>query len=337
MTIRFEDPWVLLAIPLVLAGMILYDRKRRGGTARLRFSNIAPLKDLPPSPALLYRKVLLFLRIVAMLLLLLAMARPQAGRKGTEVMTEGIDIFLVLDTSGSMQALDFDPNLRDRNDVNRLEVVKKVVKDFIKGRSSDRIGMIVFGEEAFTQCPLTLDHGILLSFLDLVEINMAGNATAIGNALATGVRRLKDSPSKSKVIILLTDGRNNAGHISPLQAADLAKTFGIKTYTIGAGTEGKAPFRARGLFGPSLVYQPVDLDADVLRKIAERTGGKFFRATDPKTLRAVYEEIDRLEKTETKVKEYLEYSEVFGRFAIPGLLLLLLEIVLANTRFRKIP
>jgi len=274
------------------------------------------------------------LRCAAMGLLILALARPQSGTTSTEIITEGVDIMLCLDTSGSMNALDF--QLENKR-VNRLQVVKKVVDEFIRGRQNDRIGMVVFAEEAFTQCPLTLDYGVLLSFLERLEIGMAGDTTAIGSALATCVKRLKDVKSKSKVIILLTDGRNNTGAISPATAADIAKTHGIKVYTIGAGTEGEAPFLVDSLFGKHYVYQKVDLDEDTLKEIARKTGGRYFRATNTEALKTIYQQIDEMEKTEVKVKEYMEYEELFHWFLIPGLLFLLVEIVLAHTRFMKIP
>jgi len=269
-----------------------------------------------------------------MALFILALARPQSGIKSTEISTEGVDIMLCLDTSGSMQALDFKES---GNRVPRLQVVKRVVNDFIKGRKNDRIGMVVFGQEAFTQCPLTLDYGVLLSFLEKVEIGMAGDSTAIGSALAVCVKRLKDLQSKSKVIILLTDGRHNAGSVTPLTAADIAKSFNIKIYTIGVGTEGEAPFLVDSFFGKQYVYQKVDLDEDTLKDVANRTAGKYFRATNTEALENIYRQIDAMEKTEVKLKEYMEYEELFVWFLVPGLVLLLLEILLANTRLRTIP
>jgi Ca-activated chloride channel family protein len=204
------------------------------------------------------------------------MSRPQAGNKQTEYLSEGIDIILCIDTSGSMQALDFSIGGKR---IERLTVVKEVVKKFIKARTSDRIGMIVFGEEAFTQCPLTLDYGVLLSFLDYVEIGMAGEATAIGDAVALGVKRLKAlEKAKSRVMILLTDGRNNAGRIAPGTAAEIAKEFDVKVYTIGAGTEGEAPFLIEHpLFGKQYIYQKVDLDEEALREIAHITEGHYLK------------------------------------------------------------
>jgi len=330
--LRFQDPWFLLlglaAVPILL----WYGRKDR--SASVRFSNLAPFHNLYATRAAASRQLLVLLRVAGVLLLVAALARPQAGEKETEIQTEGVDIMLCLDTSGSMQALDFQ---LDGKRVDRLAVVKKVVRDFIEKRRDDRIGMVVFGAEAFTQCPLTMDYGVLLQFLDRLEIGMAGDATAVGSALATCVKRLKDVPGKSKVIILLTDGRNNAGKISPVTAAEIARTYRCKVYTIGVGTEGKSPFLVQTLFGKDYVYQQVDLDEDTLREIARITGGEYFRATDTASLEKVYDQIDQMEKTEAKVKEYMEYEELFHRFAIPGLFLLLVEFVLLNTRFRKIP
>lgn len=300
----------------------------------MRFSSLDNLKRVKKSTSIFLRYVLLVLRCLAIALFVMALARPQSSTKASEVLTEGIDIVLCLDTSGSMQALDFKwENERQ----NRLQVVKKAVSDFIKGRKNDRIGMVVFGEEAFTQCPLTLDYGVLLSFLDQVKIGMAGDSTAIGSALGTCIKRLKELKSKSKVVILLTDGRNNAGRVSPETAAEIAKTFNIKTYTIGVGTEGEVPFLVDTIFGKKYVYQRVDLDEVTLKEIANITGGKYFKATNTKALEEIYNQIDKLEKTEVEVKEYMEYEELFGWFLLPGLAFILLEIVLANTRFRKIP
>jgi len=273
-------------------------------------------------------------RCLAVALIITALARPQSGLKATQISTEGIDIMLCLDSSGSMQALDFKEK---GNRVDRLSVVKRVVGEFIRGRKNDRIGMVVFGQEAFTQCPLTLDYGVLLSLLDSVQIGMAGDTTAIGSALGLCVKRLKDLPSKSKVIILLTDGRNNAGAVSPATAADIAKTYNIKVHSIGVGTEGEAPFLVDSFFGKQYVYQKVDLDEDTLKEIAAKTSGMYFRATSTEALEKIYQQIDAMEKTEIKIKEYMEYEELFMPLLMAGLGLLLLEIVLANTRLRKIP
>ncbi len=329
---RFEDPWLLL-VGLVLVP-VCYRYWKKGGTARIRFSSLAPFRGIPPSLSAQLRHSLLVLRCVGIGLCVIALARPQAGEKETEVLTEGIDIMLCLDTSGSMRALDFERNGR-RTD--RLDVVKQVVEAFIKKRRNDRIGMVVFGDQAFTQCPLTMDYGVLLSFLDRIKIGMAGDSTALGSALATAVKRLEKVPGKSKVVILVTDGRNNAGRISPERAAEIAKTFKVKVYTIGVGVEGESPFLMETLFGKRYVYQKVDLDEETLKHIAEVTGGAYFRAQNTASLEKIYEQIDRMERSKAKVKEYMEYQELFPRFAFPGLLLILAGFVLENTFFRKIP
>jgi Ca-activated chloride channel family protein len=330
--LRFEDPWVFVFF-IVIPLMLLYWWKSLG-SSQIIYSSIEILKKMKMPSSLLFRKGLIVIRCVAITLFILALARPQAGIKSTEISAEGVDIMLCLDTSGSMQALDFKDNGKP---VTRLKVVKKVVSEFIQGRKNDRIGMVVFGEEAFTQCPLTLDYGVLLSFLDSIEIGMAGDSTAIGSAIAVCVKRLKDLKSKSKVIILLTDGRNNTGAINPLTAASIAKTYNIKIYTIGVGTEGEAPFLVDSFFGKQYVYQKVDLDEDTLKEIAKTTGSRYFRATNTEALENIYKQIDAMEKTEIKIKEYMEYEELFNYFLIPGLCLLLLEIILVNTRLRKIP
>ena len=265
------------------------------------------------------------------------MARPQTGRKLTSIQTEGVDIVLVLDTSGSMRALDLDADRSIARRRNRLEVAKSVVEEFLRRRETDQIGLVVFGSEAFTQCPLTLDHGVLSTFLERVEIGIAGDGTAIGAAIGTAVKRLRDSEAKSKVIVLLTDGRNNSGALSPRKAAEIARTFDVKIYAIGAGTRGQAPFLVDSLFGRQVVYQNVEIDDESLEEIATMTSGAYFRAEDQHALSAIYEEIDQLEKTEISTHTYMEYFERFRAFVLPALALLLFEVVLLGTRFRKLP
>ncbi len=335
--------WILTVLgPLfvlwVLAFALLpWWAHRRRKAAAVRFSNIRNLLRLRPSKSLLLRRLFLGLRLATVALLMIAMARPQTGRTQTQVRTEGIDIVLAIDTSDSMQALDLDANRRIADRRNRLEVVKGVVDEFVQKRDNDQIGLVVFGAEAFTQCPLTLDHGIVATFMERLEIGMAGTATAIGSALGTAVKRLRDSEAKSKVIILLTDGRSNAGSLSPSKAAEVAATFGIKIYTIGAGSREKAPFIVDSLFGKQVVYQDVEIDEKTLRRIAELTGGEYFRAEDERALQEIYEQIDALEKTEITMSSYMEYNEQFRWFVIPALALLLFEVVMLGTRFRKLP
>ncbi len=305
--------------------------------AAVRFSNIRRLKRLKPSRTLLMRRLVMGLRVLSVALLIMAMARPQTGRKHTQVRTEGIDIVLVLDTSGSMQALDLDADRAINRRRNRLEVAKAVVDEFIKKRQNDQIGLVVFGNEAFTQCPLTLDHGIVATFLERVEIGMAGDATAIGSAIGVAVKRLRDSEARSKVIVLLTDGRNNAGSLSPTKAAEVAETFDIKIYAVGAGARGKAPFIVDSVFGKQVVYESVEIDEASLQQIAARTGGAYYRAEDKAALEEIYAEIDQLEKTEIITDTYMEYNERFRDFVLPALGLVLLEVILLGTRFRKLP
>ena len=334
--------WGLLPVFTLWAGLVVV-MIVMGGLGRwlrpssLRFSSTARLKQLRTSPANVLRKLTQLSRLLVVALLIVAMTRPQTGKKHSKVVTEGIDIFVVIDTSGSMQALDLDTEKPIKRRRNRLEVVKDVVAEFIARRDNDQLGLIVFGTEAYTQCPLTLDHGIVDTFLKRVELGVAGEATALGSGLGTAVKRLKDSDATSKVIILLTDGSSNAGNISPRKAAEIAKTYGIKVYTIGAGSKGKAPVLVDGFFGKQVQYIDADLDQKTLHDIATLTGGKMFRAEDAKALGAIYDEINALEKTEIETLSYMEYNEQFHWFVLPAILLLLLEMLLLGTRLRKIP
>ena len=327
---RFEDPWLLL---ILLSLPILILRERTIASV-INYSSLASLKAVSQHHSKIKAMIPIVLRFIAITLFIIAFARPQEGHKRTEILSQGVDIVLAIDTSGSMQALDFKKN---EAQVTRLSVVKDVVAEFVKNREMDRIGMVVFGANAFTQCPLTLDQNILLSFLDKLKIGMAGDATAIGSAIGISARRLKDLKSKSKVIILLTDGRNNSGAISPLQAAEIAKSLGIKVYTIGVGKRGKAPFLVDSIFGKRLIYQNVDIDEEVLNKISKMTDAKYFRATDLKSLKDIYKQIDLLEKSEVKSIDHSEHKELFHYFLIPGLILLLTEIVFSNSFLRRLP
>ncbi len=331
----FNDRWFLLI--LLIIPVIIYFYRKRTFTTSIKFSDISNLKKLKPSMMFRMRSILIILRVLAIALLVMGLARPQKGIENSKVTTEGIDIMLAVDVSSSMRAMDF---TIDRKRVDRLTVVKKVVHDFITQRINDRIGMIVFARYAYTQCPLTLDYGVLLQFLEKVKIvdQETEDGTAVGSAIAQSVKRLKDTEAKSKVLILLTDGMNNIYDIDPQTATEIAKTFGIKIYTIGVGTHGDALYPMTDMLGRQ-VLRPVriEIDEQSLREIAETTGGKYFRATDTKSLEDIYDQIDQLEKTETKSNIYMEYNEVFAYFVLPALVLLLIEIVLANTRFRKIP
>ena len=329
----FREP--LAFILLLVIPLLIYFHSRKNRSGNITFSSVAGLKAIAPSWGVWARKALLILRCVAVVLITIAMARPQKGVEESKFINEGIDIVLVLDVSGSMEAEDFEIDGKKRN---RLEVVKKVVTEFIQGRQNDWIGIVVFAGRPYTLCPLTLDYGWLIQNLDRARIGMLEDGTAIGSAIATGLNRLRDSAAKSKIMVTLTDGRNNAGRITPEMAANLAATMKVKIYTIGAGSKGMAPFPTQDFFG-NKVYQPVkiDIDEESLIEIAEETGGQYFRATDVKKLRDIYREIDQMEKTRIETTEYLEYREFYPYFLIPALLIFLAEIALVNTRLRTLP
>jgi len=331
MIFRFATPLVLLLlaiVPVVIAWYVFFEKKR---TSRLVFSDLRIVSEAKPRGQIWARYASPALKILGLALLIVALARPQTGNTVSEVETEGIDIILTLDISGSMKAEDFKPE-------NRLHVAKEEIKNFIEGRVNDRIGLVVFAGESFTQCPLTLDYNILLNFLDDVTFGMVEDNTAIGMAIANSCNRLKNSPSKSKVIVLLTDGVNNAGEIDPVQAAEIAKTLNIKIYAIGAGKPGPAPYPVDDpVFGRRYINVENEIDEASLRKIAEITGGKYFRAKDENGLHEVYEEISNLEKTKIKTKQYMNYTELYLYFLMCGAGMILFETLLSQTRYRKIP
>ena len=328
--IRFAEPiffLLLLLIPLVLM--------TRGGGARLRYSHIASFRGLLDQSRWHPRMLLPLLRMLGLAAIVCALARPQAGKVFSEVRSEGVDIIMALDMSGSMKAMDF---TRGQERISRVAVLKEVVSKFVEKRPADRIGLVVFGEEAFVQCPLTLDHGIVIDFVKQVDVGAAGaDATAIGDALGVSVARLKDLKAKEKVVILATDGENNAGRIPPLVAADIAKSMGVKVYTIGIGSKGAAPILVNTIMGPQYQYVNFSIDEELLTQIAQKTGGRYYRATDTKRFEEIYEDINKLEKTEIKVKQYTEYDELFSYALLLGILLVLAEIGLGNTLLRKIP
>ncbi|MDD5439868.1 MAG: VWA domain-containing protein [Candidatus Omnitrophica bacterium] len=330
----FHNPLILVFVPLVIAGVFLLAWKGRRHSA-IKFSSGELLAGLKGSFKVWASKYAFLLRALSLALFVVALARPQSPLQETEIIKEGIDIVLVIDVSTSMRAEDFE--LQGQR-MNRLAVVKDVVRDFINSRNSDRIGLIAFAARPYTVCPLTLDYNWLQENLDRVEIGIIEDTTAIGSALAAALNRLKDTNAKSKIIILLTDGVNNAGKISPLTAAEAAKALGVRVYTIGAGTRDLAPYPFKDPFG-NTVYRNVkiEIDEDTLRKIAAVTGGIFYRAVDTASLRTIYHDIDRLEKTAVSQKGFLEYKELFPLFLVPALILLLFEIVLSNTVFRKLP
>jgi Ca-activated chloride channel family protein len=328
---HFQNPLFLLGL-LALPFLVWdYFHKNRRRKASIRFPSLAIVKRVPESLAYKARHVLLVLRILTVGLLCVAMARPQYGEAIEDVTTQGVDIMLVMDLSTSMKIMDFRPQ-------NRLFVAKKTIEKFILGRRNDRIGLVVFAGQAFTQCPLTLDYGVLVQFLRKVDFGMMDDGTAIGTGILTGLNRLRGSTAKSKVMVVLTDGENNAGEVDPVTAAKAAAALGIKIYTIGVGKQGEQPMEMEDpLFGKRIVSVPTKIDEPMMRTIASLTGGKYYRAQDPKGLEEIYATIDKLEKTEITSNSYYRYRELFRNLLLAALAFLLLEVALANTRFMKIP
>ena len=328
---HLKDPLYLILLLAIPALVYLYIRKEARKKGSLRFPDVRVLKQIPPSGSLKWRHTLIGLRCAGLLLLILALARPQLGQRSREVLTQGIDIILAVDVSTSMEAKDLDEKK------SRLDVCKEAVRLFIQGRTNDRIGMVIFAGESFTQCPLTLDYGVLLTLLDNIETGIVEDGTAIGMGVATAVNRLRATPAKSKIIVLLTDGVNNRGEIDPVTAAKAAEAVGVKVYTIGAGSEGTVMQKVDGMFGPRYVRVQVEVDEEVLKEIAQITGGRYYRGGDSQKIEAIYHEISQLEKTDIKTKEYVEYADLFSFFLGPSLALIAMEVFLANTRFRRIP
>lgn len=331
MMFRFAYP-VLLVLLVVVAGWLFFCLRSKPPS--ITYSMTSQMARFAGSRGLFLARVPMALRAVCLILLVLAAARPQLYNVFREIRSPGVDIMLCLDTSGSMQALDFK---LDGEPVSRLMAVKKVVSEFIKKRETDRIGLVVFGEEAFTQSPLTVDKGLLLGLVNKMEVGMAGDRTDIGSAIAIGGKRLKDLKAKSKILILLTDGVHNAGNLTPEQAAEAVSTLGIKIYAIGVGGKGLAPFRVKTPFGTRIIQQRVELDEKTLKKVAKTGGGKYFSAADTKQLDEIYDMIDREEKTEVKVKEFFHFRELYAYFLVTAIILLGLETFLRTTFLRKIP
>lgn len=328
--IAFADPWffwLLLIIPLMVWWFFRTRRKRK---AAFTVSSLEGLKKIPVSWKVRLRPLLFVLRLLAIALLIIALARPQTSNVTENINSEGIDIVLCLDVSGSMLAEDFQPN--------RIEAAKKVATTFVEQRPSDRIGLVIFAGESFTQCPITTDHAVLVNQISKVNSGMLEDGTAIGMGLATSVDRLRDSKAKSKVIILLTDGVNNTGLIDPATALEIAKLYKIRVYTIGVGTHGMAPYPVPMPDGSiQMQNMKVQIDEALLKKIADETGGEYFRATDNRSLRSIYSQIDKMEKTKVKITAFKRYGELFFPFALAALALFLLEIIGRYTVFRSLP
>lgn len=326
---RFYYPYFLILIPLFLVVLYYVKRKKLKKVSGILFSDIRVFGDVKPPPA---KRAADILKIMAVCFTILAFARPQGGERSSELTKTGIDIILCIDTSTSMLAEDFKPQ-------NRLDAAKEVIKKFIKGRKNDRIGVVVFSAAAFTQSPLTTDYGSLLDFIDKIEIGMThADGTAIGTAIMVSVARLKESSGKSKIIILLTDGRNNTGEVDPVTAAKAASAFGIKIYAIGAAGIGDAPYPVDDpIFGKRYVWMKEGLDEPALLQIANETSGLYFRAKSKDALNNIYKKIDSMEKTKFKVEEYTDFNELYLWFLLPAVSMFIAEIILRDWVFRTVP
>ncbi len=326
---RFANPhllWLLLLLPLMVAYYVY--RSMQGG-ASIRISTLAGVEGVRTIKYYL-RHLPFVLRCLAVGLLIIALARPQTSEYGSSTTTKGIDLMLAIDVSGSMLARDFQPD--------RISAARDVASKFIVDRPNDRIGLVVFAGESFTQCPLTTDKATLLNLMGEVRTGILEDGTAIGNGLATAINRLRDSDATSKVIILLTDGINNMGQITPVTAAEIAKTYGIRVYTIGVGTKGMAPSPAVDIWGNlSFIPAKVEIDEEMLTRIAQMTGGEYFRATDNNTLKAVYDKINELEKSKIETNDFTRYYELFRNFVLLALGLLTIEFLLRHFWLRRIP
>jgi Ca-activated chloride channel family protein len=328
---HLAQPWFLLLLGTIPPLVWRYMRGIRRGQGSLRFASTMPLEGIRPSWTIYARHVLFGAGMLALGLMIVALARPQRGTQADEILTEGIDIVIALDASGSMAAEDFEPH-------NRFYVAKLVAAKFIESLRHDRVGLVVFAARAYSKCPPTLDYGVLLNVLKNTELGTIEDGTAIGTALATGLNRMRGSKAKSRVIILVTDGVNNRGEIQPIDAADIAATLGVKIYTIGVGSTGMARIPVNDpVYGRVYVDSKVEIDEASLKRIAEITGGIYYRATDTPSLEKIFDEIGRLEKTKIEVKTYTHYNERYHVYLLPALVLILLSTLLGYTRFAKIP
>ncbi len=325
----FQYPKLLYLLLLLIPAILWYILRDRYSKASLQFSSLEAFNNSRISVRQYLRHLMFVFRVFAFGILIIVLARPQSTEHWQNVTTEGIDIIIALDISSSMLARDFQPD--------RLEASKNVAIEFISGRPDDRIGLVVFAGESFTQCPLTSDHSVLINFFHDVESGMIEDGTAIGNGLATSISRLKDSKAISKVIILLTDGVNNRGEIAPKTAAEIAKTFGIRVYTVGVGTMGMAPYPVNTPFGIKYQNMKVEIDEKVLKEVALATDGRYFRATDNRKLKEIYEQIDQLEKSKIEVKEVSRRKEEFAGFALIAFFFLVAEGLFRILLFRALP
>ena len=327
--IVLANPEFLYLLFLLVPLIAWYVWKDREANATISFSSIKGFAGEGKTAKYWIRHLLFAIRLIIIALVIVVIARPQSINKWQDVNTEGIDIIITLDISGSMLAQDFKPD--------RIEAAKAVATEFISGRPNDRIGLVVYSAESFTQCPLTTDHAVLINLMQDIKSGMIEDGTAIGMGLANAVARLKDSKAKSKVVILLTDGVNNRGSIAPLTAAEIAKTFNVRVYTIGVGTQGTAPAPVQTPYGVQIRQVPVEIDEGILKDIASTTGGKYFRATNNQKLVEIYKEIDQMEKSRIDVKEYSKKEEEYLAYGLVAVILFLIEIAVRKTVLRNIP
>lgn len=325
----FDNPWCLLLLLLLIPAIVWYVLKHRTAQASVSISSTEAFDKLPRSYKEYLRHVVFALRLLAIACVIVVLARPMTTDSWHKSSTEGVDVMVALDISGSMLSRDFSPN--------RLEAAKNVAAQFIAGREYDNIGLVVFAGEGFTMCPMTTDHAVLLNLMKDVDCGMLVDGTAVGDGLATAVNRIKDGPAKSKTIILLTDGTNNAGIVDPITAAEIARSYGIRIYTIGVGTKGMAPSPVMTPYGIRYQNMPVEIDEDKLRQIASIGDGQYFRATDENVLKRVFSEIDQMEKTKLSVQQFSRREEAYMPWAILAMLLLGVEILIRYALLRNVP
>jgi Ca-activated chloride channel homolog len=328
-SMHFKNPevlWLLVLIPVVI---VYFWKVKRKARTQIRISSTEAFKNYRPSLKQRMVNLPFALRVLAMSLLVVALARPQSSSRASNVKTEGISVVVALDISSSMLAEDFKPN--------RIEAAKKVALDFIDGRPNDLIGLVIFSGQSFTQCPLTSDHAVLKNLLKDIKSGSLKDGTAIGEGLATSVSSLKEAPTKSKVVVLITDGVNNSGSIAPQTAGEIALTFGVRVYSVGVGTRGMAPYPVQTLFGVQYQNMEVQIDEDLLTSVAESTDGRYYRAVNNKRLEAIFAEIDKLEKSKIEITEFKRYTEEYLPFALLAGILFMLELILRYAWLRSLP
>ena len=328
-SMHFKNPellWLLVLVPVII---VYFWKVKRNSRTQIRISSTEAFKNYRPSLKQRMVNLPFMLRVLSMSLLVVALARPQSSSRASNVKTEGISVVIALDISSSMLAEDFKPN--------RIEAAKKVAIEFIEGRPNDLIGLVIFSGQSFTQCPLTSDHAVLKNLLKDIKSGMVKDGTAIGEGLATSVSSLKEAPTKSKVVVLITDGVNNSGSIAPLTAGEIALTFGVRVYSVGVGTRGMAPYPVQTLFGVQYQNMEVQIDEDLLTAVAEATDGRYYRAVNNRRLEAIFAEIDKLEKSKIEITEFKRYTEEYFPFTLVAGFLFMLELILRYALLRSLP